>query len=254
MKISFVGAGNVAWHLAQAFDKTNHQVLEVFSRDLKNAEKLCKRLYTAEPKKDLNFSTSKAEIIFLCVPDDAIQELAWHLKAKLNTILVHISGSKGLQQLQLFPNPKGVFYPLQTFTKQKAVNFKTIPICLEASDKQTEKVLETLAFSICDNVAFVDSNDRKTLHIAAVFACNFSNHLLSIAKGILEKEGLDFEILKPLIIETIDKALEVGPENAQTGPAIRKDIKVLEEHFKSLEYNPELQKLYKLMSDSIINR
>ncbi|MFN0048941.1 MAG: Rossmann-like and DUF2520 domain-containing protein [Cytophagales bacterium] len=256
MKLSFIGSGNVAWHLAQAFENTNHHsVLEVYSRSITNAKKLCGKLYNALPTNSLNLTESKAEIFFICVPDDAIETVCATLKLPKDCIVLHTAGSKGLEALEGLMNVKiGVFYPLQTFSKAKAVNFENIPICIELEDKLLEKSIEKLAFSICENVAFVNSNDRKVLHLAAVFACNFTNHLFSIAKNIVERENLEFKILQPLIEETIQKALANGPEKSQTGPAARKDDKTIQMHLKMLDKYTEIQTIYQIMTENIQNK
>lgn len=243
----------MAWHLAQAFEKTNHHsVVEVYSLHLTNAKKLVQKLYNAEATTSLDFSKSKAEVFFVCVSDDAIEKVAQNVKIPPTALVLHTSGTKPIEALEAIQQAKiGVFYPLQTFTKAKPVNFANIPICLELKDTSQEKLIEKLAFTICENVAFVNSNDRKILHLAAVFACNFTNHLLSIAKSIVEKEDLTFKILQPLIEETIQKAFVNGPEKSQTGPAARNDTQTIDAHLKMLDSNSKLKQLYKLFTENI---
>lgn len=227
-------------------------MLEVYSRSLSNAKKLTAKLYNAMATNKLDFSQSKAEVLFICVPDDAIEQVAAELKLPSGCLVVHTSGTKPLAILDIIKGVKiGVFYPLQTFTKAKAVNFEKVPICLEANEKALEKVMEKLAFTICENVAFVNSNDRKVLHLAAVFACNFANHLFTMAKNILKQEDLDFKILQPLIEETVQKAFANGPEKSQSGPAARNDIKTIEAHLKMLHSSSLMQSIYQNMTDSI---
>lgn len=255
MKIAIIGSGNVAWHLAQALDKSGNKITEIYSRNIANAKKLCSKLYDAHPTDSLDFAASQATVFIISVPDNAISEVAQQAYFPENAIVVHTSGTLAMSQLEAAnTNQIGVFYPLQTFTKSKPVDFKTIPICIEASDTKTEKTLEKLAFSICENVCFYDSEDRKKLHLAAVFACNFTNFMLIKAKTILENEDLSFDVLKPLIRETIEKALELGPENAQTGPAIRKDTKTIQKHLDILNQQPEIQKIYQLISEQIMKQ
>ena len=252
MKISFIGAGNVAWHMAQALDRNKHQVIEVFSRNLKNSKSLVEKLYNAHAVETLDFSESKSEIFVICVPDDALTSILHQTVFPSNCIVVHTSGSLSLEALSMISHLKtGVFYPLQTFSKSKQVIFKNIPICIEAINKETEAILEKLAFSICENVCFYSSEDRKILHLAAVIACNFTNHMLTISKKILEKENMDFAVLKPLIQETFEKALLNGPEKSQTGPAVRKDIKTITEHLHLLEKTPLTKEIYKNLTSSI---
>lgn len=253
MRISFVGAGNVAWHLAQVLEKSGkHSIEEVCSRTKSSSKKLADKLYNAEATTSLDFSESKADLIIISVPDDAIFSVASQINVNSKCTIVHTSGTMGIDELKPIKNAnKGVFYPLQTFSKSKNVNFKNVPLCLEATNTLTEDFLEKLAFDICENVAFVNSADRKILHLGAVFACNFTNHLMGIAKQILEKEGLNFAILKPLIQETVEKALTMGPEKSQTGPAARNDTKTIESQTKLLAQNSSWQNIYKIVTDSI---
>jgi len=154
-------------------------------------------------------------------------------------------------------NPKsenncGVFYPLQTFSKNQKINFKDVPICIEANNKKTLNILSNLAKSVSNNIYFTNSEQRKSLHLAAVFACNFTNHLYSISENILKKENIDFEILKPLIIETANKIKNHSPLEMQTGPAIRNDKEIIKEHLKLLKRNKTEQNIYKLLTENII--
>lgn len=252
MKISFIGSGNVAWHMAQALENANHHILEVYSPTKKNADKLCRKLYNASAVSSVDFSASKSELIIIAVPDDAIELVANQLKVAENTIVVHTSGSKSLEALALTQAKTGVFYPVQTFSKGKTINFRPIPICIEAIDEKVEKTLQKLAFTICENVCFFNSEDRKVLHISAVFACNFTNYLMTISKKILESEGLDFAILKPLIQETMEKALLNGPEKSQTGPASREDSITIKTHLAYLVKYPQFRNLYELLTEGII--
>lgn len=255
MNISFIGAGNVAWHLAQALEKTgSHQVHEVYSRSLPHAKALADKLYAAKAVKEMDFSATKANIVFICVPDDAIATVAAQLKLPHQTIVVHTAGNRTIADLAAISvAAKGVFYPLQTFSKNKKMDFTTVPICIEANNAATEKILQDLAFSICDNVAFVNANDRKLLHLSAVFACNFTNHLWVIAQQLLQKEGLDFSILHPLIKETMEKALQNSPENVQTGPAIRGDNGVIQNHLTMLNSHKAWKDIYKKITDDIVS-
>lgn len=252
MNIAIIGSGNVAWHLAQALDKNGNKITEVFSRNITNAKKLCSKLYDAHPTDLLDFTTSKATIFIIAVPDDCIAEVSKKSHFPKQAILVHTAGSMTMSQLEASNcDNLGVFYPLQTFSKSKFIAFNTLPICIEASNLKTEKTLEKLAFSICENVCFYDASDRKKLHLAAVFACNFTNYMLIQAKKILENEDLSFEVLKPLIKETIDKALEIGPEKSQTGPAARNDTFTIQKHLDLLANKTELKAIYQLISNEI---
>lgn len=252
MRISIIGSGNVAWHLTQALEAANHTIVEIYSRDKKNAQKLASKLYNAEVKTDLNFSQSRAEVVIIAITDDFIDETVKKASFSSSSIVVHTSGTVGIESLRNKDTSQlGVFYPCQSFSKKRAINFKNIPICIEAANEKTEQTLEKLAFTICENVAFLNAEDRKTLHLAAVFACNFSNFMMIAAQNILQKEGLDFAILHPLIKETFEKAIENGPENSQTGPAIRNDQKTIKKQLELLKSNKEMQKIYELISNQI---
>ena len=252
--VSLIGSGNVAWHLAPALDNVGYTISEVYSRNIRNANKLIDRLYQAEQKQDLDFSGSSSQIFIIAVSDDAIEEIVRDIILPENAILVHTSGSKSIDILGYAPTPNiGVFYPLQTFSKSRKINFSDIPICIEAENGYTREVLTKMAARISESVYKINSNSREALHIAAVFACNFTNHLFTIADNILENHELDIEILKPLIVETINKFLEVGSQKAQTGPAMRGDLEVLDRHMELLASNKSYADIYKMITQSILD-
>ena len=253
-KVSIIGSGNIAWHLAPELDNIGYTVREVYSRNLKNAQRLIDRLYQAEQKTDLDFSESTSEIFIIAVSDDVIEQIIREIVVPADAVLIHTSGSKSIEVLGYTSTTNiGVFYPLQTFSKYQKVNFKDIPICIEAENRYTWKALKEMAGQISGSVYKIDSEARQTLHIAAVFACNFTIHLLTMASEILEKSGLDFEMLKPLIVETINKSLEIGPQQALTGPARRGDLKVLDQHMKALKGHKAYTKIYKLITQNILD-
>jgi predicted short-subunit dehydrogenase-like oxidoreductase (DUF2520 family) len=255
LKVSFIGSGNLAWHLAPALDNAGLIVREVYSRNPKHAEALTERLYQAEVKATLDFSTSDSAIFIICISDDAIQAVATEIILPDDAILIHTSGSQSLDILQYAAiGNTGVLYPLQTFSKNKRVDFKTIPIFIESNNEETEKVMMTLAKTISHQVKKILSEERKALHVAAVFASNFSNHMLVLSKEILEKNSLSFDLLKPLISETINKSLAIGPENAQTGPAFRGDMEILDRHLEFLQEDEAVAEMYKIISQNIIDR
>ncbi len=260
MFISFVGAGNVAWHLSQALEQAGHHIAEVYSRDLRNARLLAKQLYDTQPVADLNFAESEAELIILAVSDDALAAVVSQLVLPENCTVVHTSGTKSLEDLRqlvaLYSDISaqvGVFYPLQTFSKTVEIDFSEIPLCIEATDRPTANLLTDLAHQISNVVYLMSSEERRVLHVAAVFACNFSNHLLAISKRILDAEQLEFDLLKPLINETIRKALNApDPAAVQTGPARRNDRQTMHQHLDYLHQFPSWQGLYELLSDDIV--
>lgn len=251
--ISIIGSGNVAWHLSRALENAGHTIHEVFSRKHSNAKKLTRKLYSATAQGHMDFSKSKAEIFIMAVPDNAIEKIASKIKLPPDAIIVHTSGSIPINMLKGSFSNTGVFYPLQTFSKLSEINFGEVPILIEAKDKKTENRLSQLAKSLSKAVHRVNSEDRKGLHIAAVFACNFTNHMMAISGWLLNKQKLDFNLLKPLIIETINKSLDIGPDNAQTGPALRGDLQTLDHHMDYLKFDKSLQEIYRVISQHIID-
>lgn len=255
-RISIIGAGRVAWHLAPALESAGHVIQEVYSRRYREAKKLANRLYQANALDELDFSGSSSEIFILAVADDAIRTVASHLLLpEHDTIVLHTSGSQPLEALAGTQSPfTGVLYPLQTFTKDKEVNFSKIPVCLEADDESVLKLLIRLAKSISAEVRLINSQERAILHIAAVFSCNFTNHLLQIAETLTESHHINFSLLKPLITETISKSLAIGPQQAQTGPAIRGDLATLEKHVDFLKnYDQDYAEIYKIITQHILD-
>jgi predicted short-subunit dehydrogenase-like oxidoreductase (DUF2520 family) len=259
MKISMIGAGNVAWHLSIAFENHHHQVCEVYSRQLAKAKALTAMLYQAEAKTDLDFSESVAELFILAVSDDAIADVCSKLVLPENAILAHTSGTKSLQDLQHLmlsfhdlPIRCAVFYPLMTFSIHKKIQIKEVPFCIESDDDIAENQLVKLAQGMSKTVYLVNSHERKVLHVAAVFACNFTNHLLALAKEITNGEDLEFDLLKPLIKETFQKAMETEhPADVQTGPAVRGDKSTINNHLIYLKDRKDLFEIYEIMSESI---
>ena len=254
MRISFIGCGNVAWHMAPELENAGHKVGEVYSRTIKNAKALSSRLYEANPVSSLDFSDSHSELFIISVPDDALEEVLKEVIFPAECTAVHTSGSQSLDVFGYIPiSQYGVFYPLQTFSKAKRVAFDQIPILIESEDKATKKLLLQLAKSISKNVREVNSADRHSIHVSAVFACNFTNHMFTIASDLLQEKDIDFTILKPLIVETINKCLAIGPKEAQTGPAKRHDMDLLEKHMEFLSERPEESEIYKVITQHIIN-
>lgn len=250
-KIVFIGSGNVATQLGIAFKKAQYSIVQVHSKKKSSASRLAKLLncdYTILPSK----INTTADIYIIAVKDDAIGEVVKQLRLK-DKIIIHTSGSVDMNILRSTSGNFGVFYPLQTFSRNNIADFKTIPICVEANTINTFKILESLAKSISNNVQKIDSKQRKTIHLAAVFACNFSNHLYSIASDILSSTDLSLDILKPLIEETAKKIINNPPSQIQTGPAVRGDKRTMDNHLKMLAGEKIYKQIYKLMSKSIID-
>lgn len=251
MKVVIIGAGNVATHLAKAFKAVNVQVTQVWSYHYENALLLANQVDAAAIK-ELSALDTAADLCLIAVKDDAIAELLPQLTA-FKGIIAHTSGAVSIDVFEGLIKKYGVFYPLQTFSKSKAVNFSNIPICVEANDENTLTVLKEIANKLSTNVTEVNSEKRKILHLSAVFACNFTNHLYALAQEVLTVNGLDFDILRPLIAETANKVQDELPLNVQTGPAIRNDNETIKKHEQLLKGQPALLEIYKTLSNSIKN-
>ena len=227
MKVVLIGQGNVASHLATAFDAaTNIEIEKVNSRHLKNIP--------------------KADVTIIAVSDDAISSVSNLLNASAG-LIVHTSGTVPMNDMH--QQRKGVFYPLQSFTKGAIVDFSNIPFCLEATNNNDLELLELVAKSIGEKSYHITSNQRKKLHLAAVFVNNFTNHMYQIGKDICDEHQVPFEILHPLIEETSKKITNISPKEAQTGPAKRNDQQTIKNHLEQL--NSQQQEIYKLITQSI---
>lgn len=249
--IAMIGAGNVSSHLAKAFDKTGKNIIQIFGRKTNYARSLAESVSSGFIT-NLSKLTTEADLYIVSVPDNILTEVLEKINIQ-NKLIVHTSGTVEMKVLQKTSENYGVFYPLQTFTKTKNVDFKNIPVCIEANNKINLDLLDELAKSISENVKHVNSEQRVTLHIAAVFACNFSNYLYTIADEILEKHDLSFDLIKPLIQETAEKIQTHKPIKAQTGPAKREDYQTIEAHLKTLSKFPEFKDIYEILSKKIIN-
>lgn len=231
-RITIVGTGNVGSHIAKALTRQKYDVSLIGSRML-----------TGLPE--------KSDVIIIAVKDDAIAETAKKLKGKAEC-MAHTSGSVPMAVLEGCADAVGVFYPMQTFSKDVELNYPDIPFFIEGNSKEAETVLSGIARSISDNVRLANSADRKKLHLAAVFACNFTNHLMAIADDILKENGMDYTVMLPLLRQTIDKLYSIPPSQAQTGPAARLDRNVLDAHIDMLKGERHLKELYEEMTAQII--
>lgn len=252
--IAFVGAGNVAWHLAPALDNAGYSVREVYSRDPKKSAQLVSRLYGAEVKSSPDFSQSDIDVVILAVPDDAIEDVVEELILPEDAILVHTSGSTPLRSLDVAGiTHTGVLYPLQTFSKGEKSNLEDTPVFVEGSTPDVTTTLLAIGRAISSTVLAISSEQRLALHVAAVFASNFTNHMLTISFGLMEQHRLDPGWLQPLIAGTINKALDAGPEKAQTGPARRGDLRILRKQAEFLKNDKKLREIYALVSQHILD-
>jgi len=242
-RISFAGAGRVADTLCREFFSRGHTIIQIASLNRRSSIELSSAC-NAIPAENLNFDR-ECDIIIVAVPDNRLQEVLAGIRYAGNPILAHTAGSFGIE---VFPDNilrKGVFYPLQTFSKSRKVNLEEVPFFLEASDSDTMNELRNVALLISGKIYESSARDRQILHLAAVFACNFTNHMYTLAGRISNMTSFGFEVLKPLIAETARKALETGPEIAQTGPAIRNDTDTLKKHLELLSFSEEFKNIYK---------
>jgi predicted short-subunit dehydrogenase-like oxidoreductase (DUF2520 family) len=248
MKIVCLGSGNVATHLAAAFSGAGMQVVQVWSRTKDHADALAARL-DAQATANLLELDRNADLYLISVKDDAIAEVAAALQG-IDGLVVHTSGATPMDVLSGLKQ-YGVFYPLQTFSRDTKLDISTSPLCLEAASDQAYQLLADAASRISTAVYRINSAERKTLHLAAVFACNFTNQLYHLAYSILQRDGLEFDLLKPLILETASKVQTALPAAVQTGPALRDDQRTMDNHLELLQGSPELQEIYETLSKSI---
>lgn len=254
LKITIIGSGNVGYHLAKRLFSCGYQIRQVYSRTLSQAT-LVANLTNSEAVTDLSLLALDADIYILATKDDALKKLAEEITFlnKYNKIIAHTSGSVSSNIFEGLFDHYGVFYPLQTFSIQKEPNFEQLPFCIFGNTAETQKQLEELAKSICPNVYLINDQQRAVLHVSAVIVNNFSNYLYGIAHEICQDQQVSFDILKPLIAETVNKINLHAPIDVQTGPAARGDVSTMEKHLDFLEQYPEYQAVYKLMSAGIVN-
>ncbi len=251
-KVVMIGAGNVGTRLALALKNCGLEIIQVYSRSLDSAGMLARKL-DCDPATDLKDLKAHADLYIVAISDDAIPEVAERFPYP-EKLLVHTSGSTSMDVLEDAGARHGVFYPLQTFSKEVEVDFSQIPVCIEAAHEEDMAILKQLASRLTSRVYLVSSEERLLLHVAAVFACNFTNHMYAIAEDILTRYNLDFEMLRPLIRETARKAMHESPAGVQTGPAVRKNEKVMKKHLEILSALGGYQKIYNFISESIIDK
>jgi len=248
--VVIIGAGNLATHLALALHHKGINVIQVLNRTRATGEKLARKVkagYTA----DFRAADFKADLFILAVSDSAIFNVANSLCLK-DKLLVHTSGSVEMEVLSEASSNIGVFYPLQTFSKNKRINFSNTPVCIEANTNNNEEKLLQLARLISKKVQLINSEQRKVLHMTAVFAGNFSCFMYTIAEDLLKKHDIPFSLLKPLIMQTAATAKHEDVFSRQTGPAVRGDTKIMDEHREMLAKHGVYMEIYDLISKSII--
>ena len=253
MKVGIIGAGNVATHLVKGFLAAGVEVSVVYSRTLASAQNLANLNPSIQPVASLNLQEGPhADIYLIAVPDQVLPELVAQLTFPNGAVVAHTSGTQPLETLQGVNKGKvGVFYPVQTFSKEKEVDWRRIPICVEGASPEAEEKLRKMGQHLSDQVVVMAGPARRQLHLAAVFACNFTNHLWGIAQQVLQQAHLPTSLLEPLAQETLHKAFLFPPFQVQTGPAQRGDASTIKAHLQLLENLPQYQELYKTMTASI---
>jgi len=244
IKTVILGSGNVGSHLIKAFvSASNIELLQVYNRNLSKIESLQNKFLITNNLEEI----VDADVYIIAISDDAINEFSKSLN-QTNKLIVHTSGSVSIDAIE--NKRSGVFYPLQSFSTNKEVDFKNIPICIETKRDNDLVLLENLATSISDQVYIIDSNQRKKMHLAAVFVNNFVNHLYEIGHQICDDNQIPFEILLPLIKETSEKIIKHNPKDVQTGPAVRNDQITIQNQMDQL--NPDHAKIYAILTQSIL--
>lgn len=251
MKIVLIGAGNLATNLGKALLSAGHDIIQVYSRTKESASCLA-TLVGGAPTNDISDVRNDADLYIISVKDSVLVELIPELcKGKESKVFCHTAGSIAMDVFQGMALHYGVFYPMQTFSKEREVDFKEISCFIEANDDMSLRTLQSIGDSISDKTFMLSSDDRKYLHLAAVFACNFVNHCYSMSSGILEKHGIPFDVMLPLIDETAKKVHELSPRDAQTGPAVRYDENVIRSQISLLKSDPIAKDIYERMSIAI---
>lgn len=248
--IVLIGAGNVAWHLGHQLKNAGHNIVQVYNRTGLKAESLAEELGTDSTNK-IEEITKDADIYLLAVSDHGIDDIILELRLP-GKIVAHTSGAVPLRGMEHISKKVGIFYPLQTLTKGQMVDFKAVPLLIEASDKQVADELTELAQTISKTVQYMNSEKRRALHVAAVFVNNFTNYLYGIANEVVDREGLDFSLLNPLMQETLNKLKSAKPTEVQTGPAKRGDYRTIEEHLTYLAKNAAYREVYLVLTESIM--
>lgn len=253
MKTVIVGAGNVATHVALALAGIGEPPKQIWSRTAGSAAVLAAQTGSSVVT-DVADLMDDADIYIVAVKDSAMRDVIGRLcDGHRNGVFVHTAGTMSMRLFEGRCERYGVLYPMQTFSKNKALDFSDIPCFVEASDTDTLGIIRTLAEKLSRRVYELGESERRWLHVAAVFACNFSNACYTMAEDILQRHGIDFDVMLPLIDETTAKLHSLTPSEAQTGPAVREDHNVMDKHLNMLAGDSRLQGVYRMMSDIIID-
>lgn len=246
-KVVIIGGGNVSYHLIRSITSSGHKLVQIYNRTLSNLSTYSSSVNITG---QINSVSLNADIYIICVKDTAIADIARGLRLK-DKLVVHTSGNRSMDLLKDCSSKYGVFYPIQSFTKNIPINFKKVPIVIEANTAEVCNELDAFSRTISNHVVKLNETDRMKLNAAGVFVNNFTNHLYTLMQDYLNKENIDFSILQPLIQNTVDK-LDLGsPAEMQTGPAIRGDDETIESHLALLEDYPDLKEIYERVTEKI---
>lgn len=251
MKIVFIGAGKLATNLGRALLAAGHDIIQVYSRTTESATAMA-AIVGGSPTTDTAAINNNADVYIMSVSDAVMPNLVPVIcKGREQKVFIHTAGSIPMDVFQGMALHYGVLYPMQSFTKERVVNFREVTCFTEANDEYAAQTIRRLANDVSDNVTPLSSEDRKYLHLAAVFACNFVNHCYAISADILNRHGIPFDVMLPLIDETARKVHLIHPSAAQTGPAVRYDENVIRSQSMLLRENPLIKDIYERMSMSI---
>ncbi|WP_262897574.1 Rossmann-like and DUF2520 domain-containing protein [Rufibacter roseolus] len=253
MKVAIIGAGNVATHLVKGLQEAGIEIPVIYSRTLASAQKLAEEVPGAVATDATDFrQLPNAQVYLLAIPDGALPQYVQNAVFPEGALVAHTSGAQPMELLTSLAGVEtGVFYPVQTFSKEKELDWRRIPICVEGASPKAEETLLNLGKLLSDQVVLMHGQARKQLHVAAVFACNFTNHLWGVAQELLQKAELPVNLLEPLVLETVQKAFQFPPFTVQTGPARRGDANTLQAHLQLLQTQPHYQHLYQVLTESI---
>lgn len=251
MRIAWIGAGNLATRLGLALKEAGHEAVQVYSRTMESASALA-GLLGCPATNDVGRVDLTAEVYVFSVKDSVLERLVGEIAPRVGRALcLHTSGSMPADVFCGQAVRYGVLYPMQTFSRLQEVRFKEIPCFIEASDAETLRTVRAMALSVSDRVEEMSSSRRAYLHVAAVFACNFVNHCYALSAELLERQGIPFDVMLPLVDETARKVHRLSPHEAQTGPAVRYDENVIGRHLQMLEGEDDMREIYEMMSKSI---
>lgn len=248
-KVILLGGGNVAGHLIKSITSSGHHIMQIYNRTMEKIQAYSKDMDIVD---HIHGVRDDADIYIVCVKDSAIEELSKSLRLK-DKLIVHTSGNRSIDLLKNVSTRYGIFYPLQSFTKGIPVDFREVPILIEASTEESEGALRSFAVSISNHVLTMREEDRLKLNLAGVFVNNFTNHMYTWMYDYLREHGLDFRLLLPLIQNTVDKIKIDAPASTQTGPAVRNDEETIERQMKLLYDYPDLYQFYGIMTRSILS-